>query len=849
MPPAARAPTVQRELQKELQPAALPLRRLPEVLAPAGDADSMRAAALAGADAVYFGLVGTSARARAKNFDPSDLPETMRFLHGRGVRGYVALNTLMFDSELARLEDQVRACAASAVDAVIVQDLGAAQLVRAIAPGMRIHASTQMTCTDAASVILARDSGADRVILARELSLEDIAAIVGATDVELEVFVHGALCIAYSGQCLTSEAIGGRSANRGACAQACRLPYELVVDDVVRDLGDRAYLLSPQDLEASALVPELARLGVVSLKIEGRLKGPEYVAATTTLYRRAVDAVAGRSGPTEEERATALQMYTRGSGPGFLGGVDHQRLVDGRTCDHRGLLAGTSRGVRTVRGKRCVALHTATPIARGDGLLVQGTPEVGGRVWGVFDGGVDVELAAAGREVCVWLGPDRSVEAADRTGARVWKTSDPARERHAVAPLRSPHRVRLDVRVHGAIGELPVFEAVTERGARVTVRGEAPVEQARTTSTTAQALREKLGRLGETPFVLGSLEIDLPEGVMLPHSTLNRARRAMTEALATGMAPHATTERGHADLLAAARAPDRAPPPGGLFVLCRTLEQAEAALDAGADGVYLDFLELVGTGAAVRALRARPAPVHIALAAPRIRKPGEEKIDRYLAQLAPDALLVRSLGSLHDSAAGEAPRIADFSLNVTNRLSAAAVLARGVAAFTPSFDLDADQLTALLDRTMSPFAEVVVHHPMPLFHMEHCVIAALLSGGRDHKTCGRPCERHAVSLRDRSGAVHPVEADVGCRNTVFHGAAQSAASLVPALAAGGVRRFRIELVRQTGADVSVLVGAYRALVAGSRTPSDVWRDLRAMGPGAGSADGYGVVRGSLRVIQ
>ena len=826
--------------------------RLPEVLAPAGDMDSMRAAALAGADAVYFGLFGTSARARAKNFDPGDLPETMRFLHGRGVRGYVALNTLMFDSELARLEEQVRACAAAAVDAIIVQDLGAAQVARAIAPGLPIHASTQMTCTDAASALFARECGADRVILARELSLEDIAAIRRATDVELEVFVHGALCIAYSGQCLTSEAIGGRSANRGACAQACRLPYELIVDGVLRDLGDKAYLLSPEDLEASARVPDLAALGVVSLKIEGRLKGPEYVAATTTLYRRAVDALAGRSGPTEEERATALQMYTRGSGPGFLDGVDHQRLVDGRTCDHRGLLAGSSRGVRTLRGKRCVALLAAAPIARGDGLLVEGNPEVGGRVWSLFDdGGSAIERAPAGREVCVWLGPERNVEDAARTGARVWKTSDPAREKQATAALRSPRRIRLDMRVHGGVGERPVFEGVTERGARVSVVGEAPIEEAAARATTAETLREKLGRLGETPFELGSLDVDLPEGVMVPLSTLNRARRAMTEALAAqaaGAPPHATTPCGHEDLLAAARAPDRAPPPAGLFVLCRTLAQAEAAVLAGADGIYLDFLDLVGTGRAVRALRARPSPVHITLAAPRVRKPGEEKIDRYLAQLEPDALLVRSLGSLYDGADGDVARIADFSLNVTNRLSAAAVLARGVAAFTPSFDLDAEQLTALLGPAIAPFAEVVVHHPMPLFHMEHCVIAALLSEGRDHKTCGRPCDRHAVSLRDRSGAVHPVEADVGCRNTVFHGAAQSAASLVPGLVARGVRRFRIELVRQAASDVGVLVGAYRGLIAGSRTSAEVWRDLKNLGAGAASRDGYGVVRGSLRVL-
>jgi putative protease len=826
------------------------LARLPEVLAPAGDAEAMRAAVAAGADAVYFGLVGTSARARAKNFDVSELAETMRVLHGHSVRGYVALNTLVFDAELARLEEQVRACAAAAVDAVIVQDIGVAQLVRAIAPGLAIHASTQMTCTDAAAVQMAKECGANRVILARELSLDDIAAIRRATDVELEVFVHGALCIAYSGQCLTSEAIGGRSANRGACAQACRLPYELVVDGVVRDLGDRAHLLSPEDLEASALVPDLARLGVVSLKIEGRLKGPEYVAATTTLYRRAVDAfAAGPAGvaPTEEDRATALQMFTRGSGPGFFRGVDHQRLVEGRTCDHRGLLAGTSCGLRTVRGKRCVAMKTAASIARGDGLLVEGEPEVGGRVWAIYDGGLEVEEAPPDREIAVWLGPDRRVEDADHPSARVWKTSDPAREKQALAPLRSPHRVRLDVRVHGAVGELPVFDATTERGGAVTVRGEAPIEQARTHATTAESLREKLGRLGETGFVLGELEVDLPPDVMVPLSTLNRARRAITEALAAPVA-QTTSERTHVDLLAAARTPDRPPPAPGLFVLCRTLAQAEAALDAGADGVYLDFLDLVGTGNALRALRARPSPVHVTLAAPRIRKPGEEKIDRYLAQLAPDALLVRSLGSLHDGGQGSLPQVADFSLNVTNRLAAAAVLARNpnVAAFTPSFDLDADQLTALLDPALAPFAEVVLHHPMPLFHMEHCVIAALLSNGGDHKTCGRPCDRHAVSLRDRAGVTHPVEADVGCRNTVFHGAAQSAASLVPALTGRGVRRFRIELVREPAAEVGLLVGAYRSLVSGRKTPAEIWRDIKTMS--AGASGGYGVVKGSLRVI-
>jgi putative protease len=822
--------------------------RRPEILAPAGDAEALRAAVRAGADAVYFGLSGFNARARAQNFDAAELSATMRYLHEHGVRGYVTLNTLVFDDELPAVEAAVRTCAAAGADAVIVQDLGVARVVRAVAPDMPIHASTQMTCTDAASVELARAMGASRVILARELSVAEIAAIRAQTDVEVEVFVHGALCVAYSGQCLTSEAIGGRSANRGACAQACRLPYELVVDGELRDLGDKAYLLSPEDLEASALVPDLVKLGVHALKIEGRLKGPAYVGAATALYRKAALAAVGEGdAPAEDERRAALQMYSRGSGPGFLGGVDHQRLVEARACDHRGLRAGVLTGVTRVRGKPHLAVRAEAGIARGDGILVEGgfagEGEIGGRVWGILVRGENVERVAAGQEALIWLGPDKRIDEVP-AGRRVWKTDDPAREKEVLARLdREPYRVSIDVTISGRFGEPFVLKAISARGATATVTGDAPVEPARSAPLTEEVLRDKLGRLGDTPFVLGALAVELPEGAMIPISALNRARRALGEALlAEAARSWPTAAISHRELIAGAVAPDRAPPAAGLYVLCRTLAQAEAAADAGAAGVYLDFLELTGTGAAVRALRAKGG-VHVTVAPPRIRKPGEEKIDRYLASLAPDAILVRSLGALHELASANdgIPRIGDFSLNVTNRLTAAEVLGRGLAAFTPAFDLDAAQLQALCAGPFAPFAEVVVHHPMPLFHMEHCVIAALLSNGSDFHTCGRPCDRHHVSLRDRAGMEHPVEADVGCRNTVFHAKPQSAAGLVGGLRERGVRRFRIELVRETADEVARVVGMYRQLVEGTVAASEVWRALK-------TESGYGVVKGSLRVL-
>ena len=245
---------------------------MPELLAPAGDWDCAKAAVENGADAIYFGLDKFNARMRAQNFTEADLPKLMEFLHRRGVRGYVTVNTLVFENELAEAEHYLRSIIAAGVDAAIVQDVGICRLIRELSPDFPIHASTQMTITGAAGVEFARELGCNLVVLARELSIKEIGKIqetqgragsplpavgelatsgshgVTRPTLPLEVFVHGALCVAYSGQCLTSESLGGRSANRGECAQACRMPYELISDGKLVPLGDRRYLLSPQDL-------------------------------------------------------------------------------------------------------------------------------------------------------------------------------------------------------------------------------------------------------------------------------------------------------------------------------------------------------------------------------------------------------------------------------------------------------------------------------------------------------------------------------------------------------------------------------------------------------------------------
>jgi putative protease len=361
-------------------------------MSPAGYWPQLRAAIEAGADSVYFGLKHFTARAKV-GFSLEELPEVFRTLHSRGVKGFITFNTLIFEHEIEEAARAIAAIAASGADALIVQDVGILQLAHEIAPDLELHASTQMSITNAAGVRLAQQMGASRITLARELSLDEIRAIGQETDADLEIFVHGALCVAYSGQCFSSEAWGGRSANRGQCAQACRLEYELIVDDQLHPLEDARYLLSPGDLYALHHVPEMVEIGISALKIEGRYKDADYVALATRAYRKAVDdAWAGRSPQiTAAEELQVEQVYSRGLGDHFVSGTNHQRVVEGRAPRHRGVLMG--RVTKVVSDAAVIEssnAHAISPLKPGDGVVFDAASwrspaerEEGGRIYAV----------------------------------------------------------------------------------------------------------------------------------------------------------------------------------------------------------------------------------------------------------------------------------------------------------------------------------------------------------------------------------------------------------------------------------------------------------------------------------
>jgi U32 family peptidase len=839
-----------------------------ELLSPAGDWECLRAAVANGANAVYFGLEKFNARLRAHNFTLEELPAVMEYLHERNVRGYITFNTLIFTDELVEAAVQLEAMAAAGADAIIVQDVGLVRLAQHLVPELELHASTQMTITSPEGLELMRQAGINRAVVARELSLRELDRFK-AVEVPIETFVHGALCVAYSGQCLTSESLGQRSANRGECAQACRLPYDLVVDGLKHELGDRRYLLSPQDLAGLEEIPELIGLGVRAFKIEGRLKSPEYVAAVTKVYRKAIDGVlasaspsvptraagsADRAGLASEARSTvpavstddryALEMtFSRGLYTGWLHGVNHQQLVNGRFGKKRGAYVGEVTQV----GKNFVEILSRIAVQPGDGLVfVNGgdtEQEEGGRVYEIhgrrfFFGNNEIDFSRVG------------------VGDRVWKTDDPALNKalrqtfsrdlqKSTLPVSmvATGKSGLPLRLKGTCGDV----TVEAESAQV-------LQAARSAPLTESGVSELLGRLGGTRFHANKIEVDLDEGLFMTPGAINQLRRDAIEALAAKVAvPRGADRAGLASPFAKASDfakassdksedenkaslhgiewplrrvlsnPVAATRPE-LVVLCRSVPQLEAALSLGVRSVYVDFEDIRRYPEAVEMVGSR---AELFLATPRIQKPGEQGFFRSIENAQPAGVLIRNLGAIAYFRGKGFSLRGDFSLNVANPLAGDFLVEQGLNRLTISYDLTFEQILALLAYSPGDRYELTLHQHMPMFHMEHCVFAAFLSNGTDYTNCGRPCDRHRVEVRDRVGQTHLVKADVGCRNTVFNARAQTGAQYFVRLQKAGLRYFRVELLDEDRENARRLISLYLGLLGGSHTGEDVWRELKA----------------------
>ena len=816
-------------------------RHVPELLSPAGSLDAVRAAVANGANAIYLGASMYNARDEGAQLSLDELAQACAIAHARGVRIYLTFNVLMKPHELRDALMYLGECIDRGIDAAIVQDLGVVRLIHAIYPELEVHGSTQMTVHDGAGAKVLQRLGVDRVVLARENTLDDIKSIrADVPELGLETFVHGALCISYSGQCFMSGMISERSANRGSCVQSCRKDYTLN-DDVSGVPLDKGYLISARDLAAHDHLEQIADLGIGCLKVEGRKKKPEYVATVTKAYRGWLDAIAsGRTGraPTLDDTEPLVQIFSRGNTGGMYGGRAGRDYITRTQPDNRGLPIGQVVG----REGADLVVEVRRAIDIGDGLGFESPDEGSSATIGGAVTGVRTVSARDGLTRCVISVRLNATKTRVDTGWRVVRTSASTLLKTAqssYATVVVPERVqsrRVDIRIFGHAGG--PLKMIWNCGAiDVTVRGEVPLAPAAKRALDMTQLREQLGRLGDTPFKLGTVDISgLGDQLFVPVSELNRLRQTASEELAQQLSWETSSDLAerearvaeHIVLAPQSRVVESVDgTTAGSFALraiVYNLDDARLAVEGGATEIVFDpFLRHPAPPLArVNALREELAArgVGFRLRTPTIIRPEDRKrLTKWLALDVP--VLTGHLGLLSELAAAGHDVIGDYALNAFNQHTAAFLFELGARRLVASIELTADEygemaspwLTASGHR--SPF-DVLVYGRTEGMTIEHCVLSAAFD--REPTTCRDLCvQKHPqVSLTDPSGYTFAVATDSDCRNRLLHSRPIDGSEFLHTLWQQGTRGFQL-LFNVPGDPIAEVTRAYRnALEAISR---------------------------------
>jgi putative protease len=778
-------------------------QHLPELLSPAGDEESLHAAIENGADAVYFGIAGIgkyNARVRAKNIPRENLKNIMQLLHNRAMSGYVTLNTLVHDDELAELEQLIREIAEAGVDAIIVQDIGLAVLAKQFCPNLPIHASTQMSLASPLSIKLAASLGLKRIVLPRELSLQQIREIRKTTNIEIEVFVHGSLCISFSGQCYASLSLGGRSANRGCCAQPCRMPYSLIDNNCT---NNPAQILSPCDLAALPLLEQLTAASVNSLKIEGRLKPAKYVAEVTRIYRETLDYIGQKNNLSTQTNQTAINtnkiirddltrlemIFSRGFTTGWLDKVEPRFLVSGNVMAHRGVEIGKVIEMR----RDAVVVRLSGAIQRGDGILFENNEQPnnsqGGRVYEIIRNGESVQKCTENVKVLLTFANNSIDPQYVTSGQSVRKTNDPEIEREIRKSLESKNtsrRVPINIEIAAISGKPIKISAKTSTGAICEIVGESNLEVAVKHPVTLEMLSTQLGRLGDTIFSLGEVKAEIKGTPMIPLSQLGKLRHELINKLENHSPQPKNKIEFHDNLeiikrnvhdsfsqISVARNNENVTAGKKnnavtIHLLLREMsifqeeELLKRIIALGCKSFYAELRSIEEYKVAAEIVRRNGASFVVVL--PRVSLPLEDwGADKFLA-LQPDAVLARNFGELVFFRQHNIPVIADFSFNVINELSFQKLLEWGVERITPGFDLSGEQVERFCEIVPKSAIELIVLGRVPLFTMNHCLWRAnLIPQG---KPCGQICKRVPLKIKDRRGAIHSVRSDILCKNII-----------------------------------------------------------------------------------
>lgn len=800
-----------------------------ELLAPAGSREALLAAIENGANAVYLAGNMFGARAYADNFDEDGMREAIRLAHLKGVQIHVTVNTIVDDQELSALTDYLRFLYEAGADAILVQDMGVAKLAQQVIPDMPLHASTQMSVHNLDGVLELERMGFSRVVLSRELTLEAIRYIIANCHVEIEVFTHGALCVCYSGQCLMSSIIGGRSGNRGRCAQPCRLPYTLV-DERDKDLlGASAgkYLLSPRDINTIELLPQLIEAGVSSLKIEGRMKRPEYVAIVAGTYRQAIDSYYKGSFFVSEENKRALaQIFNRDFTTAYLEKKQGRNMMSDKRPNNRGIMLGRVSSYN--RDTSMVTMKLSDNLAIGD--QVDFWVKVGGRVTATIR---EINLVKGGKNrntVAVEAGfsgqmVEFPVDSPVFEHDRVFKVYDArlmewAKESYSTGA--AVNRVKVNGVVKAAIGKPLIVELMDAEGNAGCGETEFMGQEAMKRPLTEETVRKQISRLGTTVFELDILECHIDGNVMVPVSEINEARRKAVEQL-----EQHRLSRYQRPQLGAVKTAAQLPvctPTGktGIMAVVDSLEKVRASLDAGADWIVFGGESYSHEAITNDQYQKAVSMVHrsgkkIAFNTPRIiRQAQENAFHSWLKQVekyGPDAINVHNIGTLSAVKKLTDLRLhTDYSFISYNRETLNSLSQLGVDGVTLSPELNMGQIKALAENSPVPLY-CIVDGNLELMVSEYCCTGSFL-GDLHTGQCSAPCVTSGKRffIKDRKEVKFPLVMDQYCHMHLLNGKRLSMLPHSMKFREMGISQLRIEGRYMEAAQLKKTIENYKRYV-------------------------------------
>lgn len=761
-----------------------------ELLAPAGNFDALKAAVESGADAVYLAGEKFGARAYAENFAGDKLIDAVKFAHLRGTAIHVTVNTIVADAELDEFAEYLKFLRLANVDALLVQDLGVASVAKAVVPEIPLHASTQMSIHNLAGVKMLAKLGFSRAVLSRELTLDEISTICHASPIETEIFVHGALCICWSGQCLMSSLIGGRSGNRGKCAQPCRLPYELVDERgkiILNDAGK--FILSPKDLNTLEILPKLVETGVNSLKIEGRMKRAEYVATVVKVYRDALDGLKVVDG----QRKLA-QIFNRDFTTAYLERNPGKNLISDMRPNNRGVLIG--RVIEVFRDK--IVMKLANSLHAGDQIEIW--VKIGGRMTFTVE-----NFMFKGDKCTLQVQNTRGIRVHDR----VFKIFDDeltseARKYFSGKPVR---KIFVDASVFARVGEPLTLNFTDSDGNSATASTKFLCEAAKNRPLTLETLEKQFGRLGNSIFALrNGISADIDANLMVPISEMNDLRRKVVAEL-----ENQRLKRFSRKILPSNALKTFSPckiDETKLVAQVDTLEKAKIALESGADEIL--FGGETFTNRPVKNISAAIELVHtrgkqISLGTPRLVRENEFFALEKLLTNEVDAIYVHNLGTM-SLAKKFSPEIrTDFSLIVFNVATINFLREIGVRGVTLSPELSLSQVKMLAKASSLP-VECIVHGRQELMISSYCVLGSFL-GNLGEKTCPKVCRTGNFYLRDRLNANFPVVTDQFCRMHILN--AKILSMIDHRGEFEGISRLRIDCRALSDAETAKIVRSYK----------------------------------------